>query len=297
MNFITRAETHQTPFSSLLLPRVKIGFSFIFVSFLCVYLGQLVDERQGLLWGLAIALSVNAIIFFYGEWRLSAFEDYRLIEGTDPYGYLALASSTAEKIRTRIPQVYLCEKSAPEIFVSGHLLGRCKIHLSSGLYHHLSAPEREALFLRCMLIFKENLFLNLNLTSALIDLSFFGGEFLDKIVHFLFLGKSTKNQWYSHPFSTLAGWLALPLSRLTWSHRDIMRLDRATVSHLQDPLDLARALIKLDSFSASFPSKIAPGLSPLFMVNPLPRQGSLKLFDCYPRLKTRILFLAGHFPI
>jgi heat shock protein HtpX len=106
--------------------------------------GYRIGDRYGLVIGFFIALSLDALIFFYDEWRLLNQFPSEEIEGADAWGLNRLTKDLAKRLAHPMPCLREVESETPFLFAAGLFQSRLKIFVSSALARKLSNEELSA---------------------------------------------------------------------------------------------------------------------------------------------------------
>jgi len=260
-----------------------------------IALGQSLGHRDGLLLSVALALSINGLLFFYGDIRLAPLLEVQEIEGQDPWGLLEQVRTLSDRARIKTPRVFLIPSSSPQSLVIGRSIKNGKIFLTEGLLERLTPEELRAILCFHVACIKNLSTLSFTVGSALADAVLVVGRAFDKIVRAI-MGR--------HPgpiTSSMGTWLVAPLAasliHITVNKRDYLAADALAAKLVGDPKILATALWKLHSYSFTRPFSAPAAAAPFFVVNPLTRRGWNRYFHAQPSTRERILRLIGYYPL
>lgn len=265
------------------------------LSILALVLGQWWAGREGLFWGLFLALSVNSLLYFYGDQRILRCFQGRDLEGRDPWGLIEAVRDTANKARLPHPRLVVLENPSPQALTIGSHKKRATLVITSGLLESFTSEELKAVVAYQLASLSRLDTLAHSIGSAL------GGSLL-LVTHFfdwllrLLIGSKTRGV-QSHLFTYLFSPLAALLVRLPVSQNSYFATDALAASWLENPKVLAQTLWKLDSFSQTRPIKAPASMGHLFIVNPLTDNNWTRYFRIQPRVEQRIRRLIGHYPI
>lgn len=248
-------------------------------------------DRQGLLLGFILALSLNTIVYLYSDLRLKKLFHTKKMEGQDPWGASRMLEKLASKMKLPLPELYICQLPVPTSFSVGRNWNNAAIIISESLLETLEADEVEAIIAFEMTQIKNMDTLSNGVSSALAGGVLSIGKIFDKIFH-------QKSKADKAGFSTgLVAPIASFFVRMGTSPQAIFRADQESSKVTGKPEALAHAIWKLESYAATNPMRIPEDTAHLFIVNPLPRRGWNKIFHSQPKTKARIKNLIGQYPI
>ncbi|MCB0384559.1 MAG: M48 family metalloprotease [Bdellovibrionales bacterium] len=253
--------------------------------------------RQGLLWGVIIALSINCLIYFYNDLRLDSLFPGQLVEGQNPWGLLQTAKTFASKARIPVPRVVILNSPAPQALVMGRNWKSATIVLTEGLLRSLTREEREAVIAYQISCIKKLDTLAFSVASAFTDFLFAISLSVDLVIRGILGPKKDPHSRQNHLFSLLIAPFASLLVRLAVGTGRYLANDSLAASWVENPKALAQALWKLESYAATRPMEIPAATAPLFIVNPLTGHGWTRYFHVHPSVEKRIRNLIGYYPI
>lgn len=267
------------------------------ISVILILVGHALLEREGLLFGLMLALGINSYIYFYESRRLLRQFNGRRLEGRDPWGLLESARDLAEKAKVSAPEILIISDPSPQSFVVGQTLTSGTILITQGLLEKLTPQEVRALLALQIAHIKNLNTLIFSIGSFVCSFLLFFSEALDTGLRFLIVEKKNPNYALSHIFTIIISPLAGALLRLCVRPQIYYTADKIAASWLENPKVLADAFWKLQSYSATLPYSAPLFTSHMFVLNPLTRSNWLRHFDCQPPTSERIKSLIGYYPI
>lgn len=273
--------------------RVWIFLSLI--SLVLIFGGHHFAGRFGLLFGFILALSMNSVVFFYGELRLLHLFNSQLLEGQDPWGLLSMVEDLSQKAQIPTPRVFLIESKTPTALSIGVTPKRTTILVSESLVELFSRDEVYAVLACEVARLNRHDTMSATIASALASGLLFLGNFLDNFLFLQFLRK--KKACQVRPGSYLLAPLTSLLVRFATGRKNFYASDQLAVSYVGDPHLYARVLWKLDSYHSTMPIDVALSDSHLFVVNPLTSCSPYRYFLVQPTAKRRIKMLVGQYPI
>ena len=249
---------------------VKTWFLLMTLSIMFLVIGFFLGRQDGLTWGLSISLSINFLIYFWGDLHSTRLFPGEEIEGSDPWGVLQIVAQLSEKADIPPPRVFIVNKSPPQSMALGRSLSCGKIFLTQSLLEKLDKKSLKAVVAYHIAGIKRHDTFMHNVAGCL------SSVFTITVI-----------------LSPL-GWVIL---KLCAKPQHYFQTDQLAASYLEDSKDLATTLWKINSYSQAQPLKIPWRLSPLFIVNPLTSQSWSRYFSFQPNVETRIKKLVGYFPI
>lgn len=267
------------------------------LSFLLIFAGHAVLEREGLLFGLMLALSINCYVYFYEDKRILSLFESHLVEGRDPYGLSQIAEKLADRAKIPIPRLVIVPDEAPQSLVVGHSLTKGTIVVSQGLLQKFSRAEVEAVLAYQMANIKSLNILVFAVGSFLSSSLLFIAESLDTILRFLIVEKKNPNYALSQIFTRSVSPVIGLLLRLSIRPQFYYSADSVAAQWLSDGKILAEVLWKLQSYSATQPFSAPLSTTHAFVINPLPKKGWMRHYHAQPPIEKRIAALIGYYPI
>ena len=268
---------------------VKTFFWMTVLTVLLVLGGGLLFGRAGLFLGLAVALVMNGISYFYGDRLALAAAQASEVSPQEAPMLHALADRLAAQYHVPRPRVYVSPDPSPNAFATGRDPRHAAIAVNQGLLQILDQEELYGVLAHEFAHVRNRDILISTvvavLAGAITLLAQFG----------LFFGGGRDDE-DSSPLGLLGvvlfailGPIAALLIQMAVSRSREYEADHtgAEVSH--DPLALASALRKLERATQVVPSQTAqPAFAHLYLVNPLSGRTLGGLFSTHPPLEERI---------
>lgn len=265
------------------------------VSVTLLFVGHHLAGREGLLWALTLSLSLNAIVYFYGDHRLQHTFRGRLVEGRDPWGLAEMVGALAKRARIPLPQIIVLDISAPQTFSYGRNLASGTIVVTEGLLESFKPDELRAVVAYQVASISRMDTLIFGMASAICEALLITAHTMDRALRWLIGAKRSgvQSRMITHLVAPIAG----VLLRACVRPAQYFAID-AEASRLTDaPHSLAHALWKLHSYSTTRPFSAPASVSHCFIVNPLTENSWTRYFRVQPGVDQRIMRLTGHFPI
>jgi heat shock protein HtpX len=267
--------------------------------------------RYGLLLGFLAAVGVNSLVFFYAGWRMQNLFPAELLEGQDAWGILQLTRELTEQIGIPMPEIFLLDISTPTAFSTGTSPNRAALFLSEPLVQDFPQDEIRAVIAHELARIQRFDTLRALAGSVLASGFVFLAAWLDRVFLLrmrrplstrlherfpLFPQNLTAKRGFSIGTPIFAPVILL-LVNLTLSRKSRFAADHLAADWIQSPETLARALWKLDSYSATIPLEVPLSDSHLFIVNPLTTHSWCRYFLRQPSVEQRIKKLLGYYPL
>ncbi len=278
-------------------PTLRAWIFLALMSFAVIWLGHILGERQGLLWALAVALSINALVFFYAEFRLVPILSGKELEGTDPYGLRSITENLSAKLRIPTPRLFIMSSETPQALAVGNNWSQSRIYLTSGAIRRLNPDELRAIIAFELCAIQRLSTLNFSVSGAFVDAIMSLCAILDRGGKLIFGSRTQTNAIQNHIFSVICAPLVGLMAKFSVLPMDYFEIDRQAAELCGSPKHLAEALIKLNSYASTRPLNSPVFLSHFFIVNPLTKKGWPRYFEAHPKAGARVRKLVGQFPI
>ncbi len=267
------------------------------LSFLTLFLGHQIAERQGVLWAVAVALCLNVFFYFYSDLFLKPLFKGRSLEGQDPWHLRKMLEKLANHGRVTTPGISILPVSSPQAFAIGRSWGSARIYLTEGLLKRLNEKEIEGILAFELALIKRLDTFSMSVASTFVMLVLSVTRALDWMARWLLGTKKHTYSRYNHIFTSLFAPLMGLLIRITLHPRDFYAADQMASEWTDRPEALAQALWKLHSLRQTHPLDAPSSTSHLFIVNPLNNRGWTRYLHVQPPIETRIKRLVGHYPL
>lgn len=266
---------------------------WLFLSLLSVallVLGHVLADRQGVLFAVIIALSINCLIYFYGDWRWLPSLKAHELEGYDSWGLLPWIHERSRKLGINAPKIFIIPYATPQALSMGRSPRTAKIFLTEGLMEKLNAEEVQAVLLYQLCAIRRLDTFAFTVAGALADSLMSMASLVDWLLRWLIGNEKKLMTWLISPVASLVVHFAI-------GQRNYFLIDRMAAEQLRDAELMARVLWKLESYSRTSPLPIPESLAHQFIVNPLTTQGYGQYFQIQPNIRLRIERLVGHYPL
>jgi heat shock protein HtpX len=201
-----------------------------------------------------------------------------------------IVGELARQAQLPMPRIYVIEQQAPNAFATGRDPQHAVVAVTAGILDVVS--ERE---LRAVLAHELGHVGNRDTLVMAVVASIAGAiSYLAHIAQWgLIFGRGgDDDEGGTNPIAALVAIIVLPIAalliQLAISRSREYGADDTGAELSRDPLALASALRKLESYSKRIPLPVNPSVSPLFIVQPLIPGGLGGLFSTHPPIEARI---------
>lgn len=283
------------------LRQIQVWLALGLASLALMWGGMKLGGRFGLLVGFLLALSFNALIFFYDQWRLNTQFAGPELEGQDPWGCLAITRRLVYRLRQNspfpMPTLQKFECDTPMVLASGLMSKRLRVYISTGAMQKLAPEELEAAIGFQLIRFYTNQLRLATAAAALADMLTTLAAALDAGLFLrFFLGREPRRNCPG-PFSWCLRPFVILFLRLVIHRKSILAVDHMTAETFDCGPTLARTLVKLDSYNKTLPANVNYAEASLCIVDPLAGLPESSWATVQPSIATRVKALVGHFPL
>lgn len=250
-----------------------------------------------MLWGVAIALTINSLIYLYPDLRLKLLFSGEQLEGTDPWGVLDRLKDLAQRARIPVPLVKVLPHQSPQAMAMGRSPRTAQILLTQGLIDLLDQEELQAVLAHLVAKIKRQDIVGLTVAAAFMDFTLTTLGLFDSGIRILLGAKKSDQSLQAHFFSRLFSPLIGLLLRLEVGRHSYFRADELATELNTNPGALAKALWKLHSYSLTEPFRPPIATAHLWIVSPLNRNSWAWTFQVQPAIDKRIKNIVGYFPV
>lgn len=271
--------------------QTRIWILLVLISLSILITGFTLGERQGLLLGLILALSINALVWHFSHRHWIDVFKAKLVEGQDPWGLNKSLQESLEKARIHKPEIYIAPLNLPTSFSVGRNPNRGKIVITAGLIKAFDEAEIKAVLAHELAKIKRGDTLSHGAASGLLAPVFSVLTMLD------FIAETVTFKWLKKPFSRIINPLLVFFMRGLISKHSYYETDKLASHWIKSPELMAKTLWKLRSYTISQPLEVPLNSSHFFIVNPLTKTETDRYFLMQPSVQDRIQHLVGRFPV
>ncbi len=262
------------------------------LTLLFLFIGQSIGGRQGLISAFLFAIVMNFITYWFSDKIVLMMYGGRQVSREQmPEVYALLEELTAEA-KLPMPKVYLLPMEIPNAFATGRDPSHASVAVTKGTLELLDREE-----LKGVLAHELSHIKNRDILIATIAATIAGAiMMLARMAQYATIfagGNRDDREGGSNPLGLLLLTILAPLAaiiiQMAISRTREYQADQTGGKISRNPLSLARALEKLDSYTRKIPLVNAnPTMAHLFIVNPLRGGGIFTLFSTHPPIKERI---------
>ncbi len=250
----------------------------------------LVGDEQGLYYGLGFAALSSFGSWYYSDRAaLSAFKAQPSPREENPELF-----DRIEKLSDRAgvpnPKLYIVPSEALNAFATGRDPNHAAIALTEGIIKLLPADELDAVIAHELTHVRNRDTLTQAVAGTLAGSLTYLGRILT--LGALYFPVARVGRRGNNPIAILfllvVGPLSAALLRMAISRTREYAADAGAAEITQNPLALVRALETLESMGQEVPIHGNPAFAPLFIINPLSKEGLMKLFLTHPPTEDRV---------
>lgn len=269
---------------------LKTAVLLAVLSALILLSGQWLGGSTGLTIATAIALTTNAVAYFFSDRiALRAMRAVPVTESDAPYLH-RIVRELAAAAGEPMPRLYVAPTAAPNAFATGRNARNAAVCVTEGLLRLLDERElRAVLGHELAHVYNRDILIS-SVAAGLASIIMW----LAQLAWFLPLGRSDDGE-DSNPFGALMilllGPIAAGLIQLAISRTREFHADASGAELTGDPLALASALRKIDYVARQLPLPAEPELqttSSLMIANPFRGDGLTQLFSTHPPVAERV---------
>lgn len=270
---------------------IKTAVLFAALTALFIVIGGLVGGKAGMMIALIFAIVTNFISYWYSDSIVLRIYNAKELSRSDAPQIHSIVEELAKNAGIPKPKIYIVPDPSPNAFATGRNPENAVVAVTQGIMHILSINELRGVLAheiahianRDILIQSSAAMLGSAIT-ALANMLYFTS---------LFGGRDSEN---SNPLNAVGAILMIILAPLAASliqmaisrSREYLA-DESGASYCSDPMALANALNKLNTYSQQIPLNNAnPATENMFIVSPLLSGGMQALFSTHPPIEERI---------
>ncbi|HSM01078.1 MAG TPA: zinc metalloprotease HtpX [Acidimicrobiia bacterium] len=264
---------------------------------LFVFVGQLLGGTGGAVTALVIAGLINFGMYFFSHKIALASAKAKPVEEHELPNVYQIVRSLAQRENMPMPKIYLIQSAQPNAFATGRNPKNAAVAVTTGILEMMDHAELEGV-LAHELSHVKNRDILISTIAATVAVAL---SFLVRIAFWTGMGGNRRR---NDPVSAIVGILAIILAplaamviQMAISRSREYEADRSGAAITGAPLNLARALEKLEVGTARVPMEVNPSTAQLFIADPLKafgRRGSggmggiARMFSTHPPIPERI---------
>jgi heat shock protein HtpX len=260
---------------------------------LLLWAGQALGGQGGFVLALMVAGAMNFGAYWLSDKIVLRMYGAQAITEAQAPELWAIVRQLAQRAQLPMPSVYVIPEEAPNAFATGRNPEHAAVAVTAGLVRMLERDELAGVIAHELSHVKHRDTLVMTIAAALAGaLSFLANMAMWSSL----LGggmSSDDDEGGAHPIAGLLGILVAPIAatliQMAISRSREFMADERGAALTQNPLALARALGKLESWKARVPMHAgSPATAHLFIVNPFSASGLANLFSTHPSTQERI---------
>jgi heat shock protein HtpX len=269
---------------------------------LIVFIGQALGGRQGMIIALVFAAGMNFFSYWYSDKLV--LKMYRAQEVTPQQApdLYRIVERLAQRAQLPMPKVYLIPKDAPNAFATGRNPEHAVVAVTRGLLEIMAPDEIEGVLAHELAhVNNRDILIGsiaATMAGAIMMLAsmakwgaIFGG----------FRGNDDEGGGGMGMIGTLALAFIAPMAamviQMAISRSREYLADATGARFAGSPDGLAKALVKLGSYSQRRPMNANAATAHMFIVNPLSGRSMQSLFSTHPPIEERVQRLRGGGPV
>jgi heat shock protein HtpX len=255
--------------------------------------GEAIGGRQGLEWGLIIAIGMNFFSYFFSDkLALMSYAAQPVTPEENPAVYARLApivSGLCRKMGLPMPKLWLLPEDSPNAFATGRDPQHASVACTAGIMRLMTDRELEGVLAHELghVLHRDILISSIAATLA---------SAITYLARMAFWFGPRRDEEDERGGSMLSGLLMMILApiaamliQMAISRTREFSADEASAKYTGDPDELISALGKLEMGVARMPMDDAsPATAHMFILNPFGSGGWTKLFSTHPSTEERI---------
>jgi heat shock protein HtpX len=269
---------------------LKTGFLLTLLTLLLVFGGEALAGRQGMTFGLIIAVAMNGIAYFFSDKIALASSGARPVSREEAPRLYAVMERLAAKGNLPMPKLFVIPQAAPNAFATGRNPSHASVAVTEGLLELMNDDELEGVIAHELSHVR-----NYDILTTSIAATLAGAITWIARLGFYFGGYGgDRNRRGGGGLEALLMLIVAPLAalliQLGISRQREYAADAAGARLVGHPYGLISALEKLGAYNKRIPmTNVSPTTSSLYIVRPLSTgQVFTGLFSTHPPLPDRI---------
>ncbi|MEJ2614514.1 MAG: zinc metalloprotease HtpX [Ignavibacteriaceae bacterium] len=267
---------------------LKTVFLMTVMMILFLLVGYLIGGSTGMTIALIFSLLMNfGSYWFSDKLVLSMYRAKQVTKDTAPNLYI-IVEELAKEAKLPMPKVYIIEDATPNAFATGRNPENAAIAATTGILRILDHNELRGVLSHELSHVKHRDILIGTIAATLVGTITYVAQIAGWALMFGGRGGDDENGLSSLFLIILAPVVAVLLQLAVSRSREYMA-DESGAEISKHPLSLASALQKLSKANEmKSVNNATPATAHMFIVNPLTRNGLMKLFSTHPPIEERI---------
>ena len=267
---------------------LKTAFFLTLLTGLFIIIGDMLGGHTGAAIAFILALLMNFFSYFFSDRiALTMYRARPVSENEAPELY-SIVKILCERANLPMPKIYIIPQAAPNAFATGRSPKHAAVAVTQGALELLTREELMGVLGHELGHIKHRDILISTIAATIAGAIMFLADMIKWAA--IFGGLSGDDD--DHPIILLAMAIFAPfaamLIQLAISRAREYEADKAGAIYSGNPLYLASALEKLDTYAKQIPFRGSPATENLFIVNPFSAKGLMTLFSTHPPIEERI---------
>lgn len=256
-----------------------------------LFAGELIGGRGGLVVGLALAVVMNFVSYFFSDRiALATYSAQPLTPEDNPrvYGRVApIVAGLAQRMGIPMPKLWLIPEDSPNAFATGRNPSHASVAFTTGILTLMTDAEIEGVVAHELGHVLHRDILTSSVAATLASAI----TFLARMA-FWFGPRDRDDDEGGGMLGSLAMMILAPLAALliqmAISRSREYDADKASAKYTGNPEELISALGKLENYSVRIPMDATPSTAHLFIIQPFSAGMLQRLFSTHPSTEDRI---------
>lgn len=249
--------------------------------------GQLLGGTSGMLIALVLGGAMNFVMYFFSDKIVLKMYGAQVVTPAEAPELYAMVDRLRQRAGLPMPVVAISPEAQPNAFATGRNPEHAVVAVTRGILEFLPPAELEGVIAHELAHIK-----NRDMLTSTIAAGMAGA--ISQVPYLMMFGMGRDREEGTNPVAMIAvlllGPLAAMLIQMGISRQREYEADRVGAEILGRPLDLARALTRIDAYARRIPMAVNPAVAPLAQVNPLAAHGGgmAGLFATHPPTAERV---------
>jgi heat shock protein HtpX len=266
---------------------VKVFVLMAGLTALFVAIGGAVGGQSGMVMAFLFAAVMNFIMYWTSSSMVLRMYGARVVTEREAPELYEIVDRLRQRAGLPMPTLAIAPHAQPNAFATGRNPEHAVVCVTEGILKLVPRDELEGVIAHELAHVKNHDMLLQTMAATLAGA-------ITNLAQFAFFFGGRSDDEGSHPFAALAMLIVAPIAAMliqfAISRQREFKADAVGAQITGRPLDLARALAKLDAAAHRIPMHVSPAVAPLAQVNPLAFSGGAvaKLFSTHPPTAERI---------
>lgn len=249
--------------------------------------GRLVGGSSGMLLALVLGGAMNFVMYFFSDKIVLKMYGAQVVTPAEAPELYAMVDRLRQRAGLPMPVVAISPEAQPNAFATGRNPEHAVVAVTRGILEFLPQAELEGVIAHELAHIKNRDMLTSTMAAGMAGA-------ISQIPYLMMFGMGRDREEGGNPVAMIAvlllGPLAAMLIQMGISRQREYEADRVGAEILGRPLDLARALTRIEAYARRIPMQVNPAVAPLAQVNPLAAHGGgmAGLFATHPPTAERV---------